>query len=424
MRQARSFIPALSVVLAAAILPGPAARGDDAAGGVRRDRIEADVRWLADDAREGRLAPSAGWAASRDHIAEAFAALDLEPLGDDGYVQAVTVEGDLITAPKEGANVVGVLRAPGGATEHVVIGAHFDHLGLDPETGDVMNGADDNASGTAVMLEVARVLSEPAVRRRLRRDVVFAAFDLEEHGLLGSQFYVDHAPIPIEQTTAMICLDMLGRSVMDATPGRLVALGTETSRDLDAAVREAAAASRSELWRLSTDYVGPRSDFVAFAEREVPHVFFTTVPHRDYHRPTDEADGVDFGSLTEHARVVAALTESLAIAETRTRWSGKNVDGLAEAKAIEAMTATLLERAASEDADEHRHRISGLQRLLLRLVHGHAKRLVENGEVGAIDRGLLVLGTFAVVLGVIDDDPLKTILGALRRRLGRQRPGR
>ena len=142
---------------------------------------------------------------------------------------------------REVRNVVGTIPGadPSLAGEAVVVGAHYDHLGLggrhsmaSDSTGQVHNGADDNASGTAALLEMAHALSGAAARPA--RTIVFAAFAGEELGLLGSAWYVDHPVVPLEATVAMVNLDMIGRPA-----GRVLVSGVESARTLDADVKAA-----------------------------------------------------------------------------------------------------------------------------------------------------------------------------------------
>ncbi len=202
-------------------------------------------------------------------------------------------------------NVVALVRGsdPARAGEAIVVGAHYDHLGLGgrfsdaPEsTGAVHNGADDNASGTAAMLEVCRALARQA---RLPRTVVCAAFAGEEIGLLGSAHYVSHPAVPIDRTIAMINLDMVGRArgrVMVGMFGRKPWM-TDLPRTMRA-------------WtRLTIDdfarggYQAGSSDDASFTGKGVPAIAFFTGFHSDYHRPTDDVQRID----AEGGAQIAAL---------------------------------------------------------------------------------------------------------------------
>jgi hypothetical protein len=216
--------------------------------------------------------------------------------------------------PVEMKNVVGVLEGEGPlAEETIVVGAHYDHLGMRKNRAgqwEIYNGANDNASGVAVMLEAAEIISHRA--KRLPRRVVFVAFSGEESGLLGSFHYVNDPPIPLEKTIAMINLDMVGR-----LPGKtLVGLGASTSPPL-AKMAERAARSQ-ELHLLKIPGVLAGSDHLPFYARRVPVIFFVTWGgHADYHRPTDDAEKLNYAGMRKIARVTADLTAALAEAEQR-----------------------------------------------------------------------------------------------------------
>ena len=205
-------------------------------------RLLADVRHLSDDGLKGRLTGTPGADSAAAYIARRFAEAGLTP-GADGWFQEFTVSPDAPAArhaPVGGArgrNVVGLL--PGADStlraELVVLGAHYDHLGLggpfalDPDsTGTVHNGADDNASGTAALIDVATRLA----RHPPARSVVFIAFGGEELGLLGSAHYV-RASGTASRTVAMLNLDMVGRLRRD----RLIVYGTGTPRSSPQSIR-------------------------------------------------------------------------------------------------------------------------------------------------------------------------------------------
>ena len=192
-------------------------------------------------------------------------------------------------------NVIGVLTGsdPVRAKEAIVIGAHYDHVGLgghlsmSPErVGEIHNGADDNASGTASIIEIARVAAEQ--RSRFPRTLVFIAFAGEERGLLGSEHYAQHPVIPLTSTVAMLNLDMIGRA-----RGGVDVSGLEVSPSLEADLKAAAQAIGDGL---SIARQGPgagRSDDFNFAVHRVPAINFFTGFHGDYHRPTDDWDKID-----------------------------------------------------------------------------------------------------------------------------------
>lgn len=282
-------------------------------------RVTADIAWLAADARQGRGVGTAGLDSAAVYVAHAFQSAGLRPGGTDGFFQPFTIDstapavahGGLTGSPKV-KNVIGVLPGSGAlAGQVVVIGAHYDHLGLggfgsmDPDsTGKVHNGADDNASGTVSLFEIARRLE--AGPRRDRRTVVFIAFTAEELGDIGSDYYVKHPVRPIDSTFAMLNLDMVGRLRND----RLLVLGVLSARELGPLVDSLAQGTGLTI-AASGDGWGP-SDHASFYAAHVPVLHFFTDTHEDYHRTTDDADKVNDDGIVRVAWYAADIAASLA----------------------------------------------------------------------------------------------------------------
>lgn len=217
-------------------------------------------------------------------------------------------------------NVVGVCDGAGPlANETVVIGAHYDHLGagepgsFPTNRGQTHYGADDNASGTTALMELARRFG--GMKNRQGRRIVFVAFSGEEQGLYGSKHYCQHPPFPLDQTAFMLNMDMVGRmaQVDDAGPGgkpvkkdRLVVYGTGTSTGLADRVQ---AANKGFDFKLLTipGGTGP-SDHTSFYDKGIPVLFFFTGTHKDYHRPSDTPDKINTAGLlkvADYAQVFA-----------------------------------------------------------------------------------------------------------------------
>jgi hypothetical protein len=194
--------------------------------------------------------------------------------------------------------------------EYVVIGAHYDHLGmggrssLAPDSVAVHNGADDNASGTAALIEVARALShDPAPRER---GIVFAAFTGEELGLLGSSWFVNHPPLPLDGAMAMLNMDMVGRM----KDNRLQIGGVGTSPTFKPLL-ENMLATKGVTPDYSESGYGP-SDHTSFYAKDRPVLFFFTGAHEDYHRPSDDWQKINFEGLGMVAEIVAGIAKELA----------------------------------------------------------------------------------------------------------------
>ncbi|HEX2189068.1 MAG TPA: M28 family peptidase [Longimicrobiaceae bacterium] len=229
-------------------------------------------------------------------------------------------------------NVVAVLPGsdPALRDEYVVLSAHFDHVGVGAPNaaGDsVYNGADDDASGTAAILEVAEALS--GLERRPARSVAILAVSGEEKGLVGSRWFGQHPTLPMERVVANINLDMVGRNAPDS----VVAIGEEYS-SLGPLARRIAAGTPALGLAVAPDPVPEeqlffRSDHVAFLRRDVPALFFTTLLHPDYHAPSDEVEKIDADKAARIARLVFLLTHAVADASERPAWQG---DGLARVR--------------------------------------------------------------------------------------------
>ena len=260
------------------------------------ERIRSDVAWLSDDAREGRGTGTAGNDSAATWIAARYRELGIAP-GVPGYLQDFTASSAIAAhAGGTGAgpglptrNVVAMIPGadPALRGQWLVLGAHFDHLGrstsgaADPQAGDaIRNGADDNASGTAAVLELARMLR----RRPLRRSVLFVHFSGEELGLLGSQHFVAHSPVPLDSVQAMLNFDMVGRLTND----KLLVYGVATAAELPAIVAGANARGKPPLDVSAIgDGFGP-SDHSSFYARNIPVLHFFTNVHEDYHKATDD----------------------------------------------------------------------------------------------------------------------------------------
>jgi hypothetical protein len=213
-------------------------------------------------------------------------------------------------------NVAGVLEGQGPhADETIIVGAHYDHLGLGgegslaPGASEVHNGADDNASGTAALLEVARRLA--ARGQRPARRILFMAFTGEERGLIGSQYYVAHPLFPLESTVAMLNMDMVGRLEDE----QLTIFGTGTASGFDALVDRLAGEYDFKLTK-KPEGDGP-SDHASFYPQHVPVMHFFTGNHKDYHTPSDDYDKINPSGMRRVAWLVADAAEALAEAEAR-----------------------------------------------------------------------------------------------------------
>lgn len=219
---------------------------------------------------------------------------------------------DVIVESKTTQNVVALLEGSDKKLkeQYIVIGAHFDHLGMGgkgsssrrPDTIAVHNGADDNASGVATMLELAQKLS--AKHKKIKRSIVFVAFAAEEMGLIGSQKFVESGLIPTSSIVAMINIDMVGRM----NNKELNVYGTKTSTESEALLKKLNADSTLTLGFYPEGY-GP-SDYSSFYNKNIPVFGFMTYLHTDYHTPFDDINKINFeGMLLETNYIYSLATE-------------------------------------------------------------------------------------------------------------------
>ncbi|MCE3015147.1 MAG: M28 family peptidase [Pirellula sp.] len=239
-------------------------------------------------------------------------------------------------------NVLGLLPGQGAlANQYVVVGAHFDHVGmggagsLAPGTIAVHNGADDNASGTVSLLECARRLAGIAKENptRDRRNILFITFSGEERGLLGSIYYVNHPRFELEQTVAMLNMDMVGR----LTNNELTVYGTGTAKEFDGMLDTMNSKLAFNIQRMP-EGLGP-SDHESFFRKDIPVLHFFTGLHDDYHRPSDDFDKINFEGMERIARMVTDLTDR--IATDANRPSFIKVTGRANPQSNRARTVRL-----------------------------------------------------------------------------------
>jgi len=266
--------------------------------------LEKHVAWLAAPEREGRGIGTAGLDAAAEYIARQFETIGLKPGGDDGtYFQSFVSPRSPSGAPVGLRNVIGVLPGvrPELAGQAALLTAHYDHLGLgwpDVHAGDegkLHPGADDNASGVAVLLELAKALAGGAPPQR---SLVFVAFTGEEAGRLGSLHYVDHPPFELAKTIGAINLDTVGR----LGGGTVSVIATGTASEWQHIFRGAGFTTGIEGTMIADALES--SDQKSFIDRGVPAVQVFTGPHPDYHRPGDAPDKVDVAGLVKVATYV------------------------------------------------------------------------------------------------------------------------
>ena len=301
------FQPLLLLTLLAA--PSDEPLGPETEG-ITKTRLLTHIEALASEDFEGRGAGTEGGRMGAAYVEQQFEALGLAPKGTRKFRQAFKGRG------KKMMNVVGLLKGYDEtlSKEYVVIGAHFDHLGVRREK--TYPGADDNASGCAAMFEVARAFTDGG---KPARSVLFIGFDGEEIGLLGSRHFVKKPTVPKKRIVAMFNLDMVGRG----ETGDVRVCGTPYSSRLKAIVE--AAAPRVDLklhydferqWRSASDH-GP------FGDAKIPFLYFGVVDHGDYHKPSDQADKINGPKIERIARLVYLTARRVADGQEPVEWDEK-----------------------------------------------------------------------------------------------------
>jgi Peptidase family M28 len=303
----------LCIVLCCGLTPGQTNNP------IREENIRAELGFLASDAMQGRGSGSNYERVAAEYIGSQFRQFGLEPAGDTdsagnkSFVQRVPLESSATW------NAVGVLKGsdPTAAAQVIMLSAHLDHLGVNESlTGDkIFNGADDDASGCVAVLELARVLGSG---KRPKRTIYFVCFGSEERGGLGSQYFIAHPPVPLEQIVADITFEMLGRPDAKVAAGTLWLTGFERST------------LGPELAKQGASLVGDphpeqnffqRSDNYPLALRGViAHTISSYGLHTDYHRVSDEVGKIDFGFMTRSLNSLVKPIQWFANSTFRPAW--------------------------------------------------------------------------------------------------------
>ena len=238
---------------------------------------------------------------------------------------------DSVLASLTAPNTVGILDGsdPALKGEYLVFSAHMDHIGVTPGLPDsVNNGADDDASGTTGVIELAEAFSRPGARPR--RSIIFLTVSGEEKGLWGSRYFSEHPPVPVERIVADLNIDMIGRN----WPDTIVAIGREHS-DLGATLArvnrahpELAMTAIDDRWPDERFYF--RSDHYNFARKGVPVLFFFNGVHPDYHRPSDSPDKIDAEKESRILRLLYFLGREVGNADARPRWNPESYHSIVD----------------------------------------------------------------------------------------------
>ena len=389
----------LVVILAATHLFAAEPKSPDWEGSITAKDLRPHVEFLASPKLAGRAGENATLAS--EYVQRHFERLQLKPLfpkgkfgqpvpssneegspGGDNDQPAARIVGHNIGAWIEGSD-------PKLRDELIVLGAHFDHLGT--RNGKAFLGADDNASGTAMLLEDARQLSTS--KQRPKRSVVFIGFDLEEQMLWGSRWFVAHAPWPLDRVKLFLTADMIGRSLGDLPLPTVFVMGSEHAPELKRVLDGVGSPRGLEVARLGIDLVGVRSDYGPFWNEKIPFLFFSTGQHPDYHSPRDTIERLDFDKAARVSSLMRNVVESAANLPTAPVWVENVTPDFDEVHAVHRITGLLLEAGGKRP-------LTDLQQLLVSQTHAKCQQLLDKREFTETDRKWLIRSSQLLLLSV------------------------
>lgn len=293
-----------------------------ASSSIQTDELKSHIEFLASDALEGREAGTQGGQAAGTYIRNFLQKHGVQPgMGEEGYFQEF--DGGF-------RNILGVIPGndPKLKNEYIVIGAHYDHVGYGKPSnsrggvGQIHNGADDNASGTAALLEIIEAISEH--KELPRRSILFAFWDAEEMGLLGSRHWMNYPSVPLEQIQIYFNLDMVGR--LKKQP--LTLFGSRSSIGLRSCTVKCN--HRDTDLKIKFDSaIRPDSDHWPFYQKGIPFLMLHTGKHDDYHRPEDDAFKIDYAGTQKCAQLLTQLVFEFAMQDKKPEYRAADQDILA-----------------------------------------------------------------------------------------------
>jgi hypothetical protein len=357
-------------------------------GGPDEASLKAIVEHLAAPELGGRSGEGGEKAAS--YVTDELKGLKLEPLFDGQFAQAIPgKEPGTIQGRNVGARLIG--RDPELRDQWVIVAAHFDHLGV--RRGRLYPGADDNASGVAMMLEVAKFFVKSP--KPPRRSIMFIGFDLEEVGLFGSRYFVAHPPVPLDKIVLFVTADMIARSLAGVCTSHVFVIGSEHAPGLRPWVENASRGQPLSVGLLGADLlVLNRSDYGPFRSRNIPFLFFTTGENPRYHTPDDTPDTLDYAKLTSISRMIRQIVVEAAHAPTMPRWQANPDHPFSEAVTIRDVLQIL-----SKHSDQLK--IGGPQRFLIANTLSTLKGIVDRGAITPDERARVIQAARIVLFTVL-----------------------
>ncbi len=351
-------------------------------------RLRDVVQVLASPEFGGRS--GAGGEKTASYLVDQFRGLELAPLFNGGYVQPIPGNEP---GTVQGRNVGALLRGSDARlrNEWVIVAAHFDHLGV--RQGVLYPGADDNASGVAMMLEVARSIVQGPVPPK--RSMMFIGFDLEEIGLFGSRYFVAHSPVPLEKVALFVTADMIGRSLAGVCESHVFVMGTENAPGLRPWIDEAAKGRALAVGLLGADIlVLNRSDYGPFRTRSIPFLFFTTGENPCYHKPDDTAETINYAKMTLISQMIHGVVAKAADAAAVPRWQKYQDDPFAEAVTIRDVLGLLVKNC-------EKLKIGAPQLFLINNTLAMLDGIVARGAITHDERARVVQATRVILFTVL-----------------------
>ncbi|MEN9919702.1 MAG: hypothetical protein RL662_2138 [Bacteroidota bacterium] len=288
---------------------------------ISENKAKAVVSFLASDALQGRGASTNGGSVAAEYVASYLISLGIKPLSNSYFQpfeaynedfqkkKRYSVEPDSITKYKQGVhrilkmrNVLGMIEGV-NTNEYIIVGAHFDHLGMDENLAvdQIYNGADDNASGVSAVLQIAKAFVESGIKPQ--RNIVFAFWDGEEHGLLGSRYFTLNCRF-IKEVKAYLNFDMIGRNNDETKPNEVFYFYTDSKPIFEEWTTKDIANYKLDLMPNYRPWDKPvgGSDNGSFAKYDIPIIWYHTNGHPDYHKPSDEQAKINWSKVVNITR--------------------------------------------------------------------------------------------------------------------------
>lgn len=358
------------------------------------DLSPADVRphieYLAGESLKGRSGEES--LAASSYLRAHFRKLGLKPLFENDYYQNIPGPKEQDGSPTIYGRNVGAWL-PGSdeslRNEFIIVSAHYDHLGT--RDGKIFRGADDNASGTSMLLEVSRLYA--SLKEKPKRSVVFLGFDLEEHLLWGSRWFVAHAPWPMEQVKLFTTADMIGRSLGNLNLKTVFVMGAEHGVGLSQVLTSVGEPEQFNIARMGIDLVGTRSDYGPFRDQKVPFLFFSSGEHPDYHTPNDVPERIDYEQVAAVSSLVFRVTEQVANAEKNPVWTDELAPRMEEVASMHRICNALLARDVEKP-------LTDIQRFLVKQAETTTRNILSRGMVTPQERRALIHTSQILLLSV------------------------